>query len=208
MNTRIGLPSLVAILIALPSQLAAQAPAKDSGWVRHRGYSIYVRNLAGNANKDAVLASVRGQLTLADTVRLAPARKAFMRGVPIVILATSEGRPRFADTAVVLPAQVYDSVRPILLHELMHAYHRRQLRDGFGNPSILAMYEQARTGGRFPADSYMLSSVPEYFAMMSSVFLHGSAARDPFARDSIRLKQPDMYAWLVREFGPRPRGTP
>ena len=202
---------LLSVLIGLAAQAQAQAPSKTPSKapskaperVRFRGYSIDVRNLAGKANRDSVLASVRDQLTLADTVRLDPAKKAFLRSIPIVILAASEGRPRFADSVVQLPAQVYDKVRPILLHELLHAYHSRRLPDGVGNASILSMFEQARTSGKFPADSYMLSNVAEYFAMMSSVFLHGSAARDPFARDSIRLKQPDMYAWLVREFGRR-----
>jgi hypothetical protein len=49
----------------------------------------------------------------------------------------------------------------------------------------------------------MLSSNPEYFAMRASVFLHGSAMREPFGRDSIRAKQPAMYDWLVKEFGQR-----
>jgi hypothetical protein len=49
----------------------------------------------------------------------------------------------------------------------------------------------------------MLSNVVEYFAMMASVYLHGSAARDPFIRQAIQEKQPDCYQWLVREFGPR-----
>jgi hypothetical protein len=205
---RIGLPAFFAILIGLPAQTGAQAASENIGWVRYRGYSIDVRSLAGNANRDAVLASVKGQLTLADTVRIPSAKLAFLRAVPIEILAASEGRPRYADSVVQLPAQIYDTERPILLHELMHAYHHRRLRDGFGNATILSMFEQARTSGKFPANSYMLSSVPEYFAMMSSVYLHGSAARDPFARDSIRLKQPDMYAWLEREFGPRLRRAP
>jgi hypothetical protein len=48
----------------------------------------------------------------------------------------------------------------------------------------------------------MLSNVKEYFAMMASAYLHGEEARDPFTREAVRTKQPDMYAWLVKEFGP------
>ncbi len=39
--------------------------------------------------------------------------------------------------------------------------------------------------------------------MMASVFLHGSAMRESFGRDSIRVKQPAIYDWLVKEFGSR-----
>jgi hypothetical protein len=49
----------------------------------------------------------------------------------------------------------------------------------------------------------MLSSVGEYFAIMASVYLHGTAARDPFTRDAIKQKQPDCHNWLVKEFGPK-----
>ena len=202
---------LLSVLIGLAAQAQAQAPskapskapAKAAERVRFRGYSIDVRNLAGKPNRDTVLASVKDQLTLADTVRLDSAKKAFMRSIPIVILTETTGSMRYTDSTVFVPAHAYDKERPQLLHELMHAYHNYRLRDGFGNAAILSMYEQARTGGKFPADAYMLSNVGEYFGMMAAVFLHGSALRDPFTRDSIRLKQPDMYAWLVREFGRR-----
>ena len=63
------------------------------------------------------------------------------------------------------------------------------------------MYDEARQSGKFPAGSYLLSNPAEYFAMMASVYLYGSAAREPFARDSIRIKQPRMYERLVKEFG-------
>jgi hypothetical protein len=49
----------------------------------------------------------------------------------------------------------------------------------------------------------MLSAPGEYFAMMASVYLHGSAARDPYKRETIKERQPDCYRWLDQEFGPR-----
>jgi len=38
---------------------------------------------------------------------------------------------------------------------------------------------------------------------MASVYLHGSAGRDPFTRQAIKEKQPDCYPWLEKEFGPK-----
>jgi hypothetical protein len=97
----------------------------------------------------------------------------------------------------------YSPATRSVLHELMHAYHDQKLPDSFRNAEIQRLYEQARTSGKFPAGSYMLSNVGEYFAMMASVYLHGTAARDPFTREAIKEKQPDCYDWLVKEFGPK-----
>jgi hypothetical protein len=104
---------------------------------------------------------------------------------------------------VMLTTPSYSPEKPVVLHELMHAYHDQKLSGGFGNPEIQQFYQQARSSGQFPANSYMFSSVGEYFAMMSSVYLHGSAARDPNTRQEVKDKQTDFYQWLVKEFGPR-----
>ena len=39
--------------------------------------------------------------------------------------------------------------------------------------------------------------------MSGSVFLHGSANRDPFTRDKLKVQQPALYQWFVKTFGPR-----
>ncbi len=67
----------------------------------------------------------------------------------------------------------------------------------------LAFYNRAKSPGLYPAGSYMLANGGEYFAMTASVFLHGSAARDPFTRQNLKDKQPLYYNWLEREFGRR-----
>ena len=173
--------------------------------VGHRGFTIDVTEVISAADYAPVIAAMKGQLDLVANLKMPAAVEAFFRTVPIVIQAIS-GRPRYGAGRIVIPLRSeapYGSDRPIVLHELCHAYHDLKLADGFGNPTILAFYEQAKQGGKFPGDSYMLSTNPEYFAMMTSVFLHGSAARDPFVRDSIRVKQPAMYDWLVKEFGRR-----
>jgi len=82
---------------------------------------------------------------------------------------------RSMDTkSVVLHLQTYDPQKPIVLHELLYAYHAQKLKDPV-----------------------------EYFAMMASVYLHGAAASDPFTRQAIKEKQPEGYLWMVKEFGPK-----
>jgi hypothetical protein len=70
---------------------------------------------------------------------------------------------------------------------------------------VLQFYHRARdTAGMYPAGSYMLSNVKEYFAMTSSVFLYGLAAGEPYSRATLKSKQPLYFAWLEKQF-PVPR---
>ena len=173
--------------------------------VSHNRFTIDVTDIVSVPDRDSVIKAVKEQVDLVVNAKMPAATRAFFRTVPLVMTPVT-GRPRYSAGRIEIPLHSespFSRDRPILLHELCHAYHERKLEGGFDNPTILAFYDQAKKSGKFPADSYMLSSNPEYFAMMASVFLHGSALRDPFARDSIRVKQPAMYDWLVKEFGRR-----
>jgi hypothetical protein len=187
---------------------AATLPLDSSGaHVGYKGFTVFLGTVESvpAAERDFVLNAVRQQLDMVDELALAPDVLRVLRGVPLFIVPGS-GTAAYSRGRIAVPTRStapLDRAHPIVLHELCHAYHDLQLADGVGNATILGLYEQARTGGKFPADSYMLSNPREYFAMMTSVYLYGSAARDPFARDSIRVKQPDMYAWLVKTFGRR-----
>lgn len=193
--------------IPTPAALAQESVTKPLTGPRqtvvHRGFTIDVTEVTSAPDYASVITAMKGQLDLVANATMPAASQAFFRTVPIVMQAIT-GRPRYGAGRVVIPLRSeapYGSDRPIVLHELCHAYHDLKLADGFNNSTILGFYEQAKQSGKFPGDSYMLSTNPEYFAMMTSVFIHGSAARDPFVRDSIRVKQPAMYDWLVKEFG-------
>ena len=47
----------------------------------------------------------------------------------------------------------------------------------------------------------MLANPFEFFAMTASTALHGRAARPPFTRANVAAKAPELYAWIVGEFG-------
>jgi len=175
--------------------------------VSHKGFTIDVTEVISAAGHDSVIKAVKEQLDLVANAKMPAATRAFFRTVPLVMQPIS-GSARYGAGRVVIPLHSgarapYDRDHPVLLHELCHAYHDLQIRDGFSNSTILAFHQQAKDSGKFPADSYLLSNNGEYFAMMTSVFLHGSAMREPFGRDSIRVKQPALYDWLVKEFGRR-----
>jgi len=155
-----------------------------------------------------VLASLRRQIDICEDVKISEDKKNFMRSVPLIVNLTevgdtgSLGRYR-KGRIVTMRSHVYAADKPILLHEYLHTYHHQRLSGGFQNRDVIMFYQRAKNRSMYPADSYMLSNVKEYFAMTASVFLHGSAARDPFTRENLKAKQPKYYKWLEQEFGPQ-----
>jgi hypothetical protein len=91
------------------------------------------------------------------------------------------------------------SGRPVILHELLHAYHNVILPRGYKNPGILLYYGRAKDGQLYPADAYLMTNAREFFAVTASVFLYGNDG--PLSRSLIKEKQPDYYKYLVYLFG-------
>jgi hypothetical protein len=99
-----------------------------------------------------------------------------------------------------------DRERPVLLHELLHAYHDHILSGGFANPAALSWFKQATDKHFYPADQYLMTNEKEFFAVTASVFLFG---RDgPIDRAKIKEVQPDYYKYLVWLFGFDPDRSP
>jgi len=61
---------------------------------------------------------------------------------------------------------------------------------------VRRFYEGAKASGAFPAKAYMLTNPGEYFAMVGSVYLHGSAVREPFTRKQLCARQKEVCEWL------------
>ncbi len=183
---------------------AARGPRET---INIKGVEIDITSIQARANLNDIVNGIRRQIDIVDAAVTDPDQKAFLMSVPMIFAAS----PGPADNAsysgttktVTLLSLSYSPEKPVILHELMHAYHDQKLPNGLANAEIRALYEQARGSGKFPAGSYMLTNPIEYFGMMASVYLHGSAARDPFTREAIKEKQPEFYQWMVKEFGPR-----
>jgi len=89
--------------------------------------------------------------------------------------------------------------RPVLLHELLHAYHDHFMPGGFGNPVALFWFKQTTDKQLYAANEYLMTNEKEFFAVTASVFLFG---RDgPINRAKIKEVQPDYYKYLVWLFG-------
>ncbi len=111
---------------------------------------------------------------------------------------------------IMLSASSTYGQRPVMLHELLHAYHNRIVPGGFKNGGILLHYNRAKDGQLYPADAYLMTNEREFFAVTASVFLYGKDG--PVTRSAIKEKQPDYYKYLVYMFGfdpdPVPSTTP
>ena len=59
------------------------------------------------------------------------------------------------------------SDRPVLLHEMLHAYHAHVMPRGVKNPSILFFYSNAQSKKLYPDDAYLMTNDKEFFAVIS-----------------------------------------
>jgi hypothetical protein len=179
---------------ASPEPASSAAPAR--GVFAYRGFTVDAAAIERDAGARA---AVEHQL---DVVADCGARAdvlAFFRAQRIVVQPGARdhfSRGDGIEIDVRLPPQ-----KPIVLHELLHAYHAFALPQGARNPDVLGFYAEARNGGVYPAGSYVLRNPMEFFAVTASLYLSGHVDRPPFDRETLRARQPRYYAWLGRLFG-------
>jgi hypothetical protein len=100
---------------------------------------------------------------------------------------------------------------PVILHELLHAYHNKLMGGGMENLGIKAMYAQAVSKNVWPKEEYVMTNPQEFFAVTASVFLAGKGTiSEPHTRAQLKEKMPKHYKFLVELFGfdPEPSPTP
>jgi len=100
---------------------------------------------------------------------------------------------------------------PILLHEFLHAYHKRLMPNGYDNLGIKGYFAMAKSKDAFDKKSYTLMNDKEFFAVTASIFLAGKESiHEPKTREALKEKLPDYYKYLVGVFGfdPDPAKTP
>ncbi|MGA7071548.1 hypothetical protein [Bradyrhizobium sp.] len=100
---------------------------------------------------------------------------------------------------------------PVILHELLHAYHNKLMGGGLENLGIKAMYAQAVSKNAFPKEEYAMTNPQEFFAVTASVFLAGKGTlSEPHTRAQLKEKLPRYYKFLVELFGfdPEPASAP
>jgi hypothetical protein len=89
---------------------------------------------------------------------------------------------------------------PVILHELLHAYHAKLMPNGFDNKGIKYFYGKAKDV--FGKDAYVARNSGEFFAVTASIFLAGKdSTHEPNTRANLKEKMPDYYKYLVGVFG-------
>lgn len=172
----------------------------------YHGFRIDVGGAEGRIRLDGAIAAVHDQIDIVDRSGVGPAMLARFRAVPIRISVSFAGGGSHysGGSEVTLGSLQANDSRPVLLHEYMHVLEYRTFPGGFRNATVRRFFDEARARGLYPPEAYMMSNPAEFFAVTASCFLHGTVARDPYTRDTIRTRQPDYYAYLSRLFGPRP----
>jgi hypothetical protein len=97
---------------------------------------------------------------------------------------------------------------PVILHELLHAYHAKLMPQGFDNLGIRAFFADATSKNVFGKEEYALFNHKEFFAVTASIFLAGKESiHEPHTRAALKEKLPKYYKYLVELFGFDPEGT-
>lgn len=197
---------LFASLVATASLLALSAFAQidvESGVLNYRGFTIDVSLVIGDPDFADVEDSVKHQIDVVADCGAKPEIIDFFRGRRITLRhMTGDELGRYVPgRGVLMDATPQPPEKPILLHELLHAFHALWMPEGFRNAYILRFYYNAKHGRRYPAKAYVLSNAKEFFAVTASIYLWGDADRPPYTRDRLREAQPEYYRWLGQLFG-------
>lgn len=189
----------------------------------YRGYTVNIVELQGEPQKPAIMASIRQQIDIIESARIRQQELDFFRSLPILFkdsLRKSHARwNERLGRLELLPKPLERG--PILLHEMLHAYHIRKLPQGHENPDVRGFYQAARKAaqqnGAPLADEhdehYYLKNEREYFAVTATVYLVGTIDKAPNTRQAIQQQYPEYYKFLATLFGPRdpvdpPRAAP
>ena len=150
------------------------------------------------------------QMDIVEQSGVPAATLEFFKSVPVVIVADLDtgfghaNKDANGRQVVELKAAKLPTDRPILLHELLHAYHGVKLGP---TPMIRDSYRQALQSGVYKkyAKAHFLEAPNEYFAVIGSIFLYGKRIDQPPFDCSLPAKyQPQFIAFLTEQFGPHP----
>jgi hypothetical protein len=195
---------------AIAAVLALVLAGPAAATLAYRGFTIDDSAVQHAPGLPALLDATREQIDIVQAVGLPAEILVFMQGVKFQLVpagtfkSPTPGRymGRGEQSVQVSTAIVTTGHKPVLLHELLHAYHDQRIEKGFDNPTILALYREARTLPAYTAKSHMMSNDREFFACTATTYLFGVTAQEPFRREKVRDSQPACHDYLKKLFGP------
>jgi hypothetical protein len=196
--------TVAGLFLAATAFASAQfvTPSFGGGSLAYRGFTIDVSAVPNFANIES---SVEHQLDIVADCGAISEINNFFRAQRMAVkpgLSAETGKFDPA-TGIEIDAVVLPPQRPIVLHELLHAFHAYMLPGGVNNPDVLLYYSRARDYRLYPANEYVLTNAREFFAVTASLYLWGNVDREPHTRERLRAQQPFYYDWLSQLFGVR-----
>jgi hypothetical protein len=124
----------------------------------------------------------------------------FMRTIPIVAdPSPGPDASRYVrGRGVLLRVRQLDPKKPMILRQLLYAYHDQRLPGGFANADVARFRREAMARKAWPQTAAMLQTDPDYFAYTASAYLAGTITREPYNRANLRKTQPYYYQWLAQ----------
>jgi hypothetical protein len=147
-----------------PVTSAPAAPAPVSrvenianGKLTYRGFTVDVTAVRSSQEHDAIITSLKHQIDIAADCGAKQDVLRFFRSQEIVVRSDlRDPYGHFDKRGVSIKAAVAASQKPIVLHELLHAYHFKAMPRGFRNAEILKFYNRAKYNRFYPEDAYVL----------------------------------------------------
>lgn len=201
------LMALIVLLLFLSLAQAAEPDSQSSSsMIEYHGFHINTFQLSED-QRATVLPSILKQLDIVESVGLPVDVLRFLRGVPLAVDASMRGNPgQYTNQAgswlVAIRPMVFPENKPILLHELLHAYHFKVLT--LNNQEILDAYQKAKQSDMYPSNfqsSHFLENAKEYFAITGTVYLFGAIQQPPFNCDVLSRSEPEYVAFMTKTFG-------
>ena len=177
--------------------------------IAYDGFTVHEEECSGSPQLGAMIAQSQQQIDIAASVGEPPELLRFFQGLRISLKPTQVpgGTPGLYLGAPTREVDIYPLIlvtghKPVLLHEMLHAYHDQKLTDGFRNAEVLNYYLMAKSRHLFDEQSHMMSNEREFFACAATTYLFGVTAQEPFTRERLKQCDPEFYSYLQKLFGP------
>ncbi|MES3021436.1 MAG: hypothetical protein V4857_07600 [Pseudomonadota bacterium] len=178
--------------------------------IEHRGFKIDDSLLDSEQKSQfagPVAASLIEQLNIVEAARLPPEVLDFFKKTKIYVDPGVRGNVgvfvvRDGVGSVRLPPIVFQANKPVVLHELLHAYHYAVLT--LKNREVATAFNLASVEGRYPnafQRAHFLQNEKEYFAVTASIYLFGKIQQPPFNCTVLAKSDPAYIAFLEKTFG-------
>lgn len=242
MSRHILMAAVTVALVSLAAARADDGAARAGQWSRQDRRILGWRVSISQRLLDEQAAATAQAITLLTTqleeiVRVVPAKAvAQLKEVPLYLSPTYHGFAAKAEyhpdaawlrehgrdpamekavefTNVLIFEEETRRMPNFTLHELAHAYHDRELTEGFGNPAVIDAFERARAAGiydrverqdaegrRTTDRAYAITNPQEYFAETTEAYFSRNDIF-PFCRDELEVHDPQACRMLRRLWG-------